>query len=173
MIKGFILSMQSFYNENDPITVFVGLCCAIFFNIQALFYGVILAVILNSLSGIWKSSIQTGRFNITARGLRRTIEKVGGYGITIVTFGILDVLVIQISNQKFIITISMVVAGMIILYEGLSISRNLKDITGMNLFMSIYDAVQNAFRRRIYNDDLSEKGKKRKRTTITTIEEDE
>ncbi len=173
MIKGFILAVQNFYHENDPITVFVGLCCAIFFNIQALFYGVILAVILNSLSGIWKSSIRTGHFNITARGLRRTIEKVGGYGIAIVTFGILDVLVIQISNQEFIITISMVVAGMIILYEGLSISRNLKEITGMNLFMSIYDAVQNAFRRRIFNDDLADKGKKRKRTTITTIEEDE
>lgn len=174
-MKGVILAVQQFYNETKPLEVFGGLCMAVFFNIQALFYGAILAVILNVISGIWKTAILEGRFIITAKGLKRTIEKIGGYGIALATFGILDVLIMQISNQEFMFTISMIVAGMIILYEGKSITENLLHITGMNLFTLLYDAAQNAFKRRVEDniDKIREAERKpRKKTTITTIEEE-
>ena len=161
MIKTIILATQEFYSENNPVTVFAGLCIAVFFNIQALFYGAILAVVLNVLSGIWKTTIRRNRLTITARGLKRTIEKIGGYGIALATFGLLDVLIMNISNQQYLFTVSMVVAGMIILYEARSIMDNMREITGMNLFDLIYEAAQNMFRRRIDND-LESGGKPRK-----------
>lgn len=155
MIKGIILASQQFFNENNPVAVFSGLCIAVFFSIQALFYGVVLAVLLNVFSGIWKTAIRKGYLVITARGLRRTIEKVGGYGLALATFGLLDVLIIQISNQQFLITISMIIAGMIILYEGKSIMENMREITGMNLFDLIYETAQDVFKRRV-NNNLNE-----------------
>ena len=153
MIKAIFLATQNFYQENNPIAVFSGLLIAVFCSIQALFYGVVLAVMLNTLSGIWKTAIRRNRFIITARGLKRTIEKIGGYGIALATFGLLDVLIMNISNQHFIFTVSMVVAGMIILYEGKSIMDNMKEITGMNLFDMIYETAQSVFKRRV-NADL-------------------
>jgi hypothetical protein len=173
MMTGIILAAQQFYHETKPITVFTGLCLSVFFSIQALFYGAVLAVLLNVVSGIWKYAIINDRFVITAKGLKRTIEKIGGYGIALATFGILDVLIMQISAHEFMFTISMIIAGMIILYEGKSITDNLKEITGMNLFSLLYDAVQNAFSRRI-EDNVGQvvNNKKKTKRTITIEEED-
>lgn len=172
-MKGVILALQQFYTDTKPVDVFAGLCIAVFINIQALFYGVVLAVLLNVISGIWKYAIDNGHFAITARGLKRTIEKIGGYGIALATFGILDVLIMQISNQEFLFTISMIIAGMIILYEGKSITDNLKEITGMNLFSLLNDAAQNAFKKRIEDNVDQVVGGERKKTKRTiTIEEE-
>ncbi|MDD3815983.1 MAG: phage holin family protein [Desulfocapsaceae bacterium] len=169
-MKGVIFALQQFYHDSKPADVFVGLCIAVFVNIQALFYGVVLSVLLNVISGIWKYAIINKHLVITARGLKRTIEKIGGYGIALATFGILDVLIIQITNQGFIFTISMIVAGMIILYEGKSITDNLKEITGMNLFSLLYDSARNTFKNRIEADQKIKKKHKIKRTI--TIEEE-
>jgi len=170
---GIILSVQHFYSQTRPFEVFAGLCLAIFMNVQALFYGVLLAVIFNTLSGIWKYAIINGRFKLTAWGLKRTIEKIGGYGIALATFGILDVLIIQISNSQFIVTISMIVAGIIILYEGRSITDNLKEITGMNVFSLIYEGVNNAVKRRVLENDEKEGTKLTTTTTTTTTKTEE
>ncbi len=170
---GVILSAQQFFQETKPLTVFTGLCLSVFFSIQALFYGAVLAVLLNVVSGIWKYAIINGRFVITAKGLKRTIEKIGGYGIALATFGILDVLIMQISSQQFMFTISMIIAGMIILYEGKSITDNLKTITGMNLFSLLYDAVQSAFKRQVTDniDKMAPPAEKKRKRTITIEEE--
>jgi hypothetical protein len=143
-----LIILETIFSDIRPADVFGGLCLAVFINIQALAYGVMLVVLLNSISGIWKYAILHDRLYITASGIKRTIQKLGGYGIVLVTFGILDVLIMQVSNQEYYVTISMITAGLIILYEGKSITDNLREITGMGLFSAIYDTVVHTFRKR-------------------------
>lgn len=173
-MKGVILAAQQLFEETRPAEVLMGLLLAVFCNIQALFYGVVFAVLLNVVSGVWRSSNEAGRFRITAKGLKRTVEKIGGYGIALAAFGLLDVLIIQITNQRFIFTVSMIIAGIIILYEAKSITENLAEITGQNLFKELYEAARNAVGRRVDKDLLLKKDTtKVTTTTVTKTEETE
>jgi hypothetical protein len=172
MMNGVILAATQLFDKTRPGEVLMGLLLAIFINIQVLFYGVVLAVLLNVISGIWKTTIEAGHLKITAKGLKRTIEKVGGYGIALAAFGLLDVLIIQITNQRFIFTVSMIISGIIILYEAKSITENLASITGLNLFKDLYEAARNAIGKRVDNDLLLKKPNKKRKTTTITEESD-
>jgi|GEM_PF-3040125 len=148
-MKNMLLASQSFFHETNPWAVFLGLCIAVFCSIQVVFYGVVLVVLLNFISGVWKSAVINGRFTLLASGLYKMVMKVGGYGIAIATFGIADVLILQITNQEYRVTLSMVIAGIIILYEGKSVTDNLYALTGNRIFRQINKSVSEAFQRRI------------------------
>jgi hypothetical protein len=148
-MKNMLIASQSFFHETNPWAVFLGLCIAVFCSIQVGFYGVVLVVLLNFISGVWKSAVINRRLTIKASGLYKMVMKVGGYGIAIATFGIADVLILQITNQEYRVTLSMVIAGIIILYEGKSVTDNLYAITGNRIFRQINKSVSEAFKRRI------------------------
>lgn len=108
-------------------------------NIKHLFHVMAALVLIDLITGIWKSVKLSGWKSIKSRTMKRSVIKLTAYTLAIISTYIIEKEIILSG-----IYISRFVVGLICMVEAASIFENLSEITGNNVFLKIFDALKTA-----------------------------
>lgn len=164
MVRIFTIAKITLH-EASPEVYLTSAIVGFFAGLKAFLIIIGLLVLIDLITGI-KRSRKVGIRCTWSHGLRRTWEKVGGYGIIIVTFGLLDKL-LELEQGLFMITAAKTASLLIALTEAKSITENISVTMGDSLATRIFNAVNKAWKERavtssIY-DELKEKENEQER----------
>ena len=109
-------------------------------DIKHLFHVMFALVMIDLITGIWKSVKACGWCSIKSRTLKRSVIKLGAYTLAIISTYIIEKEIILSG-----IYVSRFVVGLICMVEAASIFENLSEITGNNVFLKIFDSLKTYF----------------------------
>jgi uncharacterized membrane protein len=145
---------------NAQLEVYVMAAAIGFFaGLQAYLIIIGLLVFIDLFTGI-KRSRKVGIKCTWSHGLRRTWEKVGGYGVIIVTFGLVDEM-LELEQGIFVITAAKTASLLIAMTEAKSITENISISMGDSLATRIFNAINKAWKEKVVTpsiyDELKDK----------------
>ena len=118
--------------------------CTFLMPISGLLFLVGFVIILDTITGIWKSYKQ--KVKITSRGLSAIISKMLLYQVTVILFYMIDSFILNAIMLKFFsvpLLLTKVLALILISIELMSINENVIAVKGLN----IWQAMKNLFAR--------------------------
>ena len=158
MIRIFTFVKITLQNPNTEIYI-ISAMAGFFAGIQNLLIILGLLVFIDLITGIRKSR-KMGIRCTWSNGYRRTWEKVGGYGIIIVTFALIDKLLL-IEQGVFVMTAAKTAAFLIAVTEAKSITENISITMGDSLATRIFQAINKAFKDKIVSPSVYDEMKER------------
>ena len=110
-------------------------------DIKILVHSILILILIDLITGLWASFKLNGIKSFKSSKLKRTVIKTTCYIIAILTAFLLERNIFGLEG----IGISRITAGFIALVEVASIFENLSKLSGMDLFLKIFDVIKTKF----------------------------